>query len=103
MQYTIISAGSQRKISLQGTFTFDDHPVFRALLQQLEEEGISQCELDLSGVSFIDSAALGMLLLLREKAQTCGFSIELFRPQGQVKKMLEISEFGTMFRIEYNA
>lgn len=103
MQYTITGAGPQRLISLDGSFTFDDHPVFRALLRLLEADGINACELDLSGVSFIDSAALGMLLLLREKAQAHGFSVTLARPRGQVKKMLDISEFGTMFRIEHEA
>lgn len=100
MQYTITGGGADRRIKLDGAFTFDDHAAFRSMLAQLDEAPITACEMDLAGVNFIDSAALGMLLLLREQAQKSHFSVRLTRPGGQVKKMLDISEFGSLFQIE---
>lgn len=53
-----------------------------------------------AGVSFMDSAALGMLLLLRDWAVRKGAAVTLAHPQGQVKKLFAVSRFNDLFRIE---
>ena len=50
-------------------------------------------------VSFIDSAALGMLLLAHDEAKNNNKSISISGVQGQVKKMFDITRMNTMFTI----
>ena len=49
---------------------------------------------------FIDSAGLGMLLLARDEGKRKNLDVCLRRPRGQVKRMLEVARFDTMFTIE---
>lgn len=54
---------------------------------------------DLQQVQYIDSAALGILLLLRDKAAAQGAKVELANLQGTVKDVLEIANFHKIFSI----
>jgi anti-anti-sigma factor len=54
---------------------------------------------DLQQVQYIDSAALGILLLLRDKAGAQGAKVELANLQGTVKDVLEIANFHKIFSI----
>ena len=85
---------------LSGSFTFSDNQSFRALLTDIQEARPSNVTVDMGGVDFIDSAALGMMLLLRDTMQTGGISLELRNPQGQIKKMFDLSNFNELFIIK---
>ena len=50
-------------------------------------------------VDYLDSSALGMLLLLREKAEGTGKSVILAGLHGTVKQVLDIANFGKLFSI----
>lgn len=89
-------------VVLRGRFTFAAHAAFRDLLS-LEAERITgggTLAFDLSAVEFIDSAALGMLLLAREAARQKACRIVLRGATGQVRRMLSVSKFETMFLVE---
>ena len=84
---------------LAESFTFSDHAIFRELLREMESKKLSQITIDLAGVDFVDSAALGMLLLLREVSTKKRAVVTISGSQGQVRKMLEISKFGQLFKL----
>jgi HptB-dependent secretion and biofilm anti anti-sigma factor len=54
---------------------------------------------DFGRVDYLDSSALGMLLLLREKAEAAGKKVSLANLSGTVKQVLEIANFGKLFTI----
>jgi anti-anti-sigma regulatory factor len=54
-------------ISIHGNFTFKDHYGFRAVLDALAASSGTRKTLDLSKVEFLDSAALGMLMIAEEE------------------------------------
>lgn len=56
-------------------------------------------ELDLSGVDYLDSSALGMLILLRERAHSTGKKVILSGPNAAVRGILEIANFNKLFTI----
>ena len=99
MEYTINSDSSQRTVSLNGRLTFSDHDVFREITQALGEPGPGKCSVDLSGLEFIDSAGLGLLLLVKEAAQENNISISLTGASDQVAKMLDITKFNELIDI----
>ena len=50
-------------------------------------------------VQYIDSAALGILLLLRDRATSLNKQVELHNLQGTAKEVLEIANFQKIFTI----
>lgn len=83
-----------------GSFTFADNAKFRELIGLLEKEPVKTVDIDVSGVTFIDSAALGMFLLLRDIGQKKNIDVVLRSPQGQIKKMFELSKFNQLFTVQ---
>jgi anti-anti-sigma factor len=48
----------------------------------------------------MDSSALGMLLLMHERAQEAGKKVELSKANSTVKQILDIANFGKLFTIQ---
>ncbi len=99
MQLSIRSSGNTLHVDMEESFTFADDHIFRTLLREIHTQAPSAVYLDLTEVEFVDSTALGMLLLLRDIATDEGFSLTLQHPRGQVKKMFDLSRFETLFSI----
>jgi anti-anti-sigma factor len=56
-------------LSLSGRFDFSAHGEFRRHYEEvMKQAGVKGLDVDLGGVDYIDSSALGMLLLLKESA-----------------------------------
>jgi HptB-dependent secretion and biofilm anti anti-sigma factor len=55
--------------------------------------------LDFSRVDYLDSSALGMLLMLRDKMGGCGKEVALTGVAGNIKQVLEIANFSKLFSI----
>jgi anti-anti-sigma factor len=60
----------------------------------LEDEAVDSVQLDLSDVGFVDSAGLGALLALRERAQDRGIALEIARASDPVRRLLELTGLG---------
>lgn len=87
-------------LRLAGRFDFHSHRDFRGAYElALEDRTVREIEIDFHEVDYLDSSALGMLLLLREKAEAVGKSVTLARLRGTVKQVLEIANFGKLFSI----
>jgi anti-anti-sigma factor len=100
MKYAIDSTSEKIYIKILGRLTYSDYNTFNSITNAIEENADRQCVIDLEEVDFIDSAGLGMLLLARDKVANNKGNITIKGPQGQVKKMLELSKFDTIFLIE---
>lgn len=87
-------------VFLEGRFTFERHQSFKAATGLLlETEGLRELHLDLASVDYMDSSALGMVLLLRERAEAAGASVVLAHPSPSVQAVLQVVQFGKLFRI----
>jgi anti-anti-sigma factor len=87
-------------LRMEGTFTFEAHSAFKtATSGLLETPGLPAIILDLSAVTYMDSAALGMLLLIRERAEAKGQKVILSRPSPTVMTILQVVQFGKLFEI----
>ena len=54
---------------------------------------------DLSDTEYLDSSALGMLLLLREHAGGESSKIEISQASDEVRKILDVANFGKLFKM----
>lgn len=59
----------------------------------------SEFRIDMSGLDYIDSSALGMLLMLRDKAKKFNRMIVLSGAYGCVRQVLDTAQFDRLFII----
>lgn len=100
MQITVEKKGETARLALNGRFDFSSHREFRhACDEALRTPGIKEIEADFSRVDYLDSSALGMLLLLREKAQSANLKVSLTHCTGLVQQVLDVANFQRLFTI----
>ena len=87
-------------IRLTGRFDFSRHREFKNCYEAaLKEPSLRRIDVDLQGVDYLDSSALGMLLLLKERADGRALPVSLVNCRGIVKEILDVANFGTMFSL----
>lgn len=85
-------------LSLSGRFDFNAHREFRDCYEALFNTGnIRALDIDLGGVEYLDSSALGMLLLIKERAAVKNIQLQLTKCTGTVRQILDIANFGRLF------
>jgi len=100
MQTNVLSESGKATIKLVGRFDFNTHREFRAAYEPLVGDlAVQSVTVDFSGVDYLDSSALGMLLMLRDKLGGAGKEVALTGVRGNVKQVLDIANFGKLFQI----
>lgn len=99
MLITPETTGDRTTLKLGGRFDFHSHRDFRFSYEKLLESATREIIIDFNEVDYLDSSALGMLLLLREKADAAGKNVSLSGLKGAVKQVLDIANFGKLFNI----
>jgi anti-anti-sigma factor len=87
-------------VSLSGDLTFTDHIAFRELADRVAASKDKTIVIELSNLSFIDSAGLGMLLIARDEAKNANRILVLRGAKGQVGRMFALTKFDTLFSVE---
>jgi anti-anti-sigma factor len=95
---TASAEGNKITIAVAGKFDFQLYDEFRASYADTAGDGIEYV-VDLSNTEYLDSSALGMLLLLREHAGGESSSIEITRASAEVRKILDVANFGKLFKL----
>lgn len=90
--------GNKVSIIIKGRFDFNDHTEFRESYQQYQSS--AAYTLDMHDAEYMDSSALGMLLLLREHAGGDNSKIEVIGCKPEIKKILAIANFQKLFDIK---
>lgn len=100
MEIRQTKSGNQATLSLGGRFDFNVHRDFKeAYMSLLNDAEVQTLSINLSGVEYLDSSALGMLLMLRERVQAANKQIVLTNPNETVMKILDIANFKKLFTI----
>ncbi|MBS97186.1 MAG: anti-anti-sigma factor [Oceanospirillaceae bacterium] len=86
-------------INISGKFDFSLHQQFREAYRDRTERGF-RFELNLSEANYMDSSALGMVLLLKEHAEKQGSQVVITRPGESIRKILKIANFDKLVPIE---
>ncbi len=99
VQANFDSSAKELTIKVDGRFDFSAHQEFRSAYES-EVSTIDTYTVDLSATSYLDSSALGMLLLLRDHAGGDASSVKIVKCNDDVKKILTISNFEQLFTIQ---
>ena len=81
-------------IYVSGRFDFKSHKEFRNACTKLVDG--SPCVIDLSDTTYLDSSALGMLLMLRDDHR----EVRIVNCPDEVREVLKMANFQDQFYIE---
>ena len=100
MQVNVTKDGDRALVRFSGRFDFNTHREFRSAVEPLVTDvGVAAVTIDFSAVEYLDSSALGMLLMLRERMSGAKKEVTLAGVHGNVKQVLDIANFGKLFQI----
>lgn len=100
MQTNVIKDAGKAVIKLAGRFDFNTHRDFRGAYEPLiTDADVRTVNVDFSAVDYLDSSALGMLLMLRDKLSGANKEVALTGVRDNVKQVLDIANFSKLFKI----
>lgn len=86
-------------ITVSGRFDFAQHKQFRDAYRDISPN-TRRYVVDLSEATYLDSSALGMLLLLREHAGGDSARVSIRGCSSDVHRVLQIAHFDRLFTLE---
>lgn len=88
-------------IRLTGRFDFNNHREFKECYERaLANPAVRKVVVDMKELEYLDSAALGMLLLLKQSAEKLTVPVVLQNCCGLVKEILDVANFGVLFEMQ---
>ena len=100
MNVNLNQQSGEARLALSGRFDFTCHGGFKkAYDQAFAASGIDRLVVDMREVEYLDSSALGMLLLLRDKCKTLNKQVSLANCTGAVRDVLRVANFDKLFTL----
>jgi len=99
MSVTSNISGNKLTINISRRFDFSAHKDFRAALETIEINDVSSAVVDMRTTEYVDSSALGMLLMLKNKMGDNKEAVSIINSNPEVKKIFEIANFGQLFTL----
>jgi anti-anti-sigma factor len=91
---------SERSLQIPERFDFSYHKEFTQQYQAILDSGdSSDIALDFSRVSYLDSSALGMMVLFQKKAKGANINVRIRGAKDSAKEILQIANFDRLFDI----
>lgn len=88
MEYAFTDVDGQDGVLLSGRCTYEDGPKFHAMLEEWDFTARPVVQLDLRFVTFIDSAAIGMLFIMANRCREANGHIVAVAASPHVVKSL---------------
>lgn len=100
MTISVQRDAGKARINLPERFDMSAQAIFRQAYAEVIGNGdVREIEVDFNAVAYIDSSALGSLLLLRQRAEQSAQRIVLSKCQPEVMRVLAIANFHRIFSI----
>jgi anti-anti-sigma factor len=78
-------------LRLEGNFTYTQRKAFQEALKTVCTDQVEEVVIDLSQVAFLDSAALGLLMISHRQLQVDKRKLSLAYPQPTVRQIIELA------------
>ncbi len=93
---------NKNTLNLGTRLDFESHRTFRDQLTKALHGKPQVICIDMSSVEFMDSSGMGMLLLANQEALQQDCKVELLRPQGQVRDIIELAHIDRVMTVTYD-
>lgn len=97
MPIHVLTEGKSVTITLEERFSFEIHREFRDLYAKCPPD--SSFIVNMSRVEYLDSSALGMLLLLREYAGGDRSHVSIIHCSAMVERIFKVANFDRLFSV----
>jgi anti-sigma B factor antagonist len=96
LELSTLEGGNVRTIVVKGDVDMDTSPELRDELKRALK-GVTKLRLDLSGVGYIDSSGIAVLITGYRLSQKSKIQFCLLDPSPQVKAVIELSQLQSFF------
>lgn len=87
-------------MQIAGRLDFTQREEFSAMTEHfLERVSGTEVHINCANLDYLDSSGLGMLLILRDRAQQLGCSVALLNCSAAIRDVLNTVQFGRLFRL----
>lgn len=91
---------NEKTIQLPERFDFGYHSEFTEKYQtQLADKSVTEITLDFGRVAYLDSSALGMMVLFQKTATNQNVGVKIKGAKNSAKEILQIANFDRLFNI----
>ena len=100
MNAKVLVNGTVATMEMSGRFDFSAHREFKdAYMALMQNHSVLVIDVNLAAVDYMDSSALGMLLMLRDRAQAANKEVTISKPSKVVEQILKVANFSKLFTI----
>ncbi|MBL3539977.1 STAS domain-containing protein [Aminivibrio sp.] len=99
MKVDISKSGSGARIRLGGSMYVEDSASVREQLIGLLEEGIINLTIDLSGLDYVDSSGLGVLISIHKRCLQKGGKMVITGLRGMVEELFRLTRLDLVFNV----
>lgn len=100
MNYKTSNIKDGKEVLVSGSFTFRDHDTFFEIVAMIKTGYDKHIVLNMADCDFLDSAALGMLVIAHDEAVAKKVLLTIKGAQGKVKDVLYAARFDTLYDFE---
>ena len=99
MQITEQQQDGANVLVLDGRFDFGARKTFKDSIDRLQSGGCRHVVLNLERVTFVDSSALGLLVIAHQNLKLKQAQLSLVNPQAYVKQVLDLANVPKMIPV----
>ena len=92
LDVTVKGEGAERVIHLEGMCDLASAPKLKEVLTELRPPAVMSIVIDVSGLEFVDSTGLGLMLGALRRLREAGGTLKLAGAQGTVLRVLEVTD-----------
>ena len=100
MEYKLNKTTAGGEVIISGQITYRDHDDFFEASSFINDKKTKECIINLSGVDFVDSAGLGMFLILNDTAQRNNVKLAIKGAKDKVKSIIEATKLDEVIDLE---
>ena len=99
MNVVISKSGTEAQVRLEGSMYVEDSASVREQLSDLLVEGITDLTIDLSGLEYVDSSGLGVLISIHKKCLQKGGKMVIRGLRGMVEELFKLTRLDLVFNV----
>ena len=100
MKYKINKTESGYEVIIFEKISYSDYDDFFDITSFINNVDVKECILNISDVDFIDSAVLGMFLILNDKAKKNEISLVIKGAKDRVKEVIKSTKLDDIIKFE---
>lgn len=101
MKADVNKSGSSATVRLDGSMYVEDSAIIREQLIGLLDEGLVNLTVDLSGLDYVDSSGLGVLISIHKRCLQKGGRMTVTGLKGMVEELFKLTRLDLVFNVHH--